>query len=213
MPSPIFNDDGYAIETKRLRLRWPRLADAPTIAALAGERAVAEMTASLPHPYPASEGERFVFGARKANALGEGLTLAIEARTERRVVIGVVSSRTAGAVGEAEIGLWLGLPFHGIGYGTETVQGLADVLFEEAGISALSAATRVINPAARRVLEKCGFRAEGSGLVLLPARGGVFPVDRYRLDVRTWASLKGWRAPLVLRGFDADVEADLRPGA
>ena len=29
-------------------------------------------------------------------------------------------------------------------------------------------------------------------MMAFPARGGVFPVDRFRLDRRTWASLKSW---------------------
>jgi RimJ/RimL family protein N-acetyltransferase len=50
----------------------------------------------------------------------------------------------------------------------------------------------VINPASRRVLERCGFTHRGSGLKAFPARGGVFPVDEFRLDRRTWESLKSW---------------------
>jgi hypothetical protein len=42
------------------------------------------------------------------------------------------------------------------------------------------------------VLEKCGFAFVGSGMMAFPARGGVFPVDRLRLDRRTWESLKAW---------------------
>jgi hypothetical protein len=42
------------------------------------------------------------------------------------------------------------------------------------------------------VLEKCGFAFVGSGMMAFPARGGVFPVDRLRLDRRMWESLKAW---------------------
>ena len=52
----------------------------------------------------------------------------------------------------------------------------------------------MINPASRRVLEKSGFRAEGSFLKSLPARGGLFPCEQYRLDRSTWAALKSWGA-------------------
>ena len=50
----------------------------------------------------------------------------------------------------------------------------------------------MINPASRRVLEKCGFAYQGSGLVELPARGGLYPADHFRLDRRAWESLKTW---------------------
>ena len=56
----------------------------------------------------------------------------------------------------------------------------------------LEASVRVINPASRRVLEKCGFAHQGSGLVELPARGGLYPAEHFRLDRRVWESLKTW---------------------
>ena len=73
----LTRDDVFRLETRRLWLRWPRMADANAILRLAGEKAVAEMTASIPHPYPSQAVEPFVFGARKGNALGEHLVLAI----------------------------------------------------------------------------------------------------------------------------------------
>ena len=48
----LTRDDVFRLETRRLWLRWPRHADVQAIVRLAGETAVAEMTASIPHPYP-----------------------------------------------------------------------------------------------------------------------------------------------------------------
>lgn len=190
-------DDAFVIETERLCLRWPRLADAATIEQLAGDKAVAEMTALIPHPYPAGAAEPFVFAARLANAGGDALTLAVTLRGKPRDIIGVVGIHRDERP-EPFIGLWLGAPYWGAGYATEAVRAMVDTLFEETDAAALTAGVRVVNPASRRVLEKCGFRHEGSGLVPFPARGGVFPVDYMRLDRRTWASLKGWRNPIFV---------------
>ena len=77
------------------------------------------------------------------------------------------------------IGYWLGTPHWGKGYATEAVQALIDTLFTLLEIPAIEADTRVINPASRRVLEKSGFRQEGSFLKSLPARGGLFPCEQY----------------------------------
>ena len=44
----ITHDDVYRIETPRLWLRWPQLADAPAIADFARHKQVAQMTASIP---------------------------------------------------------------------------------------------------------------------------------------------------------------------
>ena len=62
----LTRDDVFRLETRRLWLRWPRQADAQAIVRLAGEKAVAEMTARLPHPYPAEAADRFILEARRA---------------------------------------------------------------------------------------------------------------------------------------------------
>ena len=42
----LTRDDVFRLETRRLWLRWPRMADASAILRQAGEKAVAEMTAT-----------------------------------------------------------------------------------------------------------------------------------------------------------------------
>ena len=189
----LTRDDVFRLETRRLWLRWPRMADATAILRQAGEKSVAEMTASIPHPYPVDAVEPFIFGARKGNALGEHLVLAITPRSRPNELIGMVGAHSR-ATGVPFVGYWLGLPHWGKGYVTEAVQALTDTLFTLLDIKALEADARVINPASRRVLEKSGFRAEGSFLKSLPARGGLFPCEQYRLDRSTWAALKSWGA-------------------
>ncbi|CAH1668708.1 50S ribosomal protein acetyltransferase [Hyphomicrobiales bacterium] len=189
----LTRDDVFRLETRRLWLRWPRMADAAAILRLAGEKAVAEMTASIPHPYPSQAVEPFIFAMRKGNALGEHLVLAITPRSKPNELIGMIGAHKQ-ASGTPFIGYWLGTPHWGKGYATEAVQGLIDTLFSLVDVPAIDADTRVINPASRRVLEKSGFRAEGSFLKSLPARGGLFPCEQFRLDRSTWAALKSWSA-------------------
>ena len=56
------------------------------------------------------------------------------------------------------------------GHATEAARALIDAFFAYGDGSEITASVRVINPASRRVLEKCGFAYQGSGLVELPAR-------------------------------------------
>lgn len=186
----LTRDDVFRLETRRLWLRWPRLADAQAIARLAGDKAVADMTARIPHPYAPSDAERFVFSARRANASGEGLGLVITPRSKPNAVLGAVGIGGAGC--GPELGYWIGVPHWGQGFATEAARALIDAYFAYTEGEALEAGARVINPASRRVLERCGFIHQGSGLKAFPARGGVFPVDEFRLDRRTWESLKSW---------------------
>lgn len=187
----LTRDDVFRLETRRLWLRWPRVADASAILQLAGAKAVAEMTASIPHPYPSGAAEPFIFAMRKGNALGEHLVLAITPRDRPNQLIGMIGAHPQ-ASGRPFIGYWLGTPHWNKGYATEAVQALIDTLFSLVEIEAVEADSRVINPASRRVLEKSGFRQEGSFLKSLPARGGLFPCEQFRLDRSTWAALKSW---------------------
>ena len=186
----LTRDDVFRLETRRLWLRWPRQADAQAIVRLAGEKAVAEMTARLPHPYPPEAADRFILEARRANTEGQGLTAAITRKGNGP--IGMVGIAPSPEDGLPHLGYWLGAAHWGQGYATEAARAMIDAFFAYTDGRELNASARVVNPASRRVLEKCGFAFQGAGLMAFPARGGVFPVDRFRLDRRMWQSLKSW---------------------
>jgi RimJ/RimL family protein N-acetyltransferase len=189
----LTRDDVFRLETRRLWLRWPRQADAAAIIRLAGEKAVAEMTAVMPHPYGPSDAEAFILKSRTGNAKGTTLAMAITPRAKPGQLIGVVGIKDDGS-SVPVLGYWLGTPFWSQGFATEAARALIDAFFAYSEGRELAASARVINPASRRVLEKCGFTAVGSGLQAFPARGGVLPVDHFRLDRRKWESLKAWSA-------------------
>jgi RimJ/RimL family protein N-acetyltransferase len=188
----LTRDDVFRLETRRLWLRWPRLADVQAITCLAGEKAVAEMTARIPHPYMPDDAERFVFQARQSNANGDGLQLAITLKGKPNAAIGMVGIGPSPDDGRPTLGYWLGTPYWGQGIATEAARALIDAFFAYGDEPELTASARVINPASRRVLEKCGFAYGGSGLSELQARGGFYPADHFRLDRRAWESLKSW---------------------
>ncbi|MGO4389423.1 GNAT family N-acetyltransferase [Microvirga sp. 2YAF29] len=205
----LTRDDVFRLETRRLWLRWPRLADAQAIVRLAGEKAVADMTARIPHPYPPEQAERFIFQARRDNANGESLQLAITPKGKPNSLIGMVGIGSNPETGKPDLGYWLGTPSWGQGYATEAARALIDAFFAYGHESELTASPRVINPASRRVLEKCGFAYQGAGLMELPARGGLYPADHFRLDRRAWESLKTWsHMGLVPEPSCIEVELD-----
>jgi len=206
----LTRDDVLRLETRRLWLRWPRLADAQAIVRLAGEKAVAEMTARIPHPYKPEDAERFVFQARRTNADGRGLQLAIAPKGKPNGFMGMVAIGPSPDDGRPRLGYWLGSPHWGQGYATEAARALIDAFFAYGHEDELVASARVLNPMSRRVLEKCGFAHRGSGLLELPARGGFYPVDDFRLDRRAWGSLKAWgHEGLVRQPALADSPEDM----
>jgi RimJ/RimL family protein N-acetyltransferase len=202
MFTELTRDDVFRIETKRLWLRWPRHQDAAQLARLASDADVAEMTGTVPHPYPPGAAETFIFEARKGNATGRSLQLAITPRGRPDQLFGIIGSRLMPfGLG---MGYWLGKPHWGEGYATEAAQALIDAVFSYSDVKEIRASARVINPASRRVIEKCGLQFTGSDMADAPARGGRVAVDCFRLTRATWASLKSWRSP-VLDGREAGV--------
>jgi RimJ/RimL family protein N-acetyltransferase len=193
----LTRDDVFRLETARLWLRWPRSADAVSLSKLAGERDVAEMTASIPHPYTEQDAARWVFSARAGNALGSSLALVIARRGRPTEAIGSVGLHQT-RPGVALLGYWLGQPFQGRGFVTEAVEAMVETTFRLADVGEIHAQARVENEASRRVLEKCGFSSEGRAQIDLPARGGVVMCERFRLTREFWVA--GKACPLQSAG-------------
>ena len=184
------------LETGRLVLRVPRIEDMAWIAELADNRKVAEMTANIPHPYGMADAASFI---AKLPAAPQAATFAIFLRNDGRNPVGPpIPVGMCGFVQKdndaPEIGYWLGEPYWDRGIATEAVRALIDYAFGDLGLEALAAAARVVNPASRRVIEKCGFQWTGAGLTRVRALSASVPVDRFRLERRIWASLRAWGA-------------------
>jgi RimJ/RimL family protein N-acetyltransferase len=160
------------LKTARLVLRAPRFEDARQLTALACDARVAENTANIPSPYGIEDARRWI-----VEATFQSSAYAITAGGK---VIGACS--IDGSDGIPGLGYWIGVPFWGCGYATEAVRGLIARAFNDLGHKALTACARVSNPASRRVLEKCGFRWTGVGLLRIRAIGSSVPVDRFLLD-------------------------------
>lgn len=174
------------LETERLLLRRPTLADVKAITHLANDRRIAENTRRLPHPYSQDHAIDFVRGI--ANQQRETVFL-IENNHKPVGMVGIDWRDE----GRPELGYWLGVEYWGRGFATEAVRAAIDLAFEEFEIEVLKSGARVANPASRNVLEKCGFQWGGVELHRFEALGSSTPVDTFRLTRGVWASLKSWR--------------------
>ncbi|MCJ2133187.1 GNAT family N-acetyltransferase [Methylobacterium sp. J-026] len=182
----LTRDDVFRIETRRLWLRWPTAKDAPAIMALAGERAVAEMTAHIPHPLGREAVNDFLVKVRGANNAGTGLTLALTLRATPGRLIGLVG--IAGDAGAPHLGYWLGQPWWGNGLMSEAAGALVHAFFAYAGGTCLTAGALPANRASQRVIEKIGFRWTDRRSTPSPARGGARDLDWFALDGTEWAA-------------------------
>lgn len=188
----LMRDDVFRLESRRLWLRWPRASDADAVTQLAGDAEVAEMTANVPHPYPAGAAADFVLRARAANLSGGALTLVLALRRKPSETIGCISLKGLDR-GTAELGYWLGRQYWGHGLMSEAVHTLLGVAFQVTDLTSVTATVRSGNRRSAGVLEACGFRATGPGMVAAPARGGSMLSERYRLRRNDFSGAGGSR--------------------
>jgi len=186
IPTPTLREASPCVlETERLMLRRPTLADVIAIARLANDRRIAENTRRLPHPYSQDHAIEFVRATADDN---RGAVFLIE---NNFVPIGVVGVNWH-QPDAPELGYWLGVEYWGQGFGTEAARAMIDFTFEEFDIEQLVSGARVTNPSSRNILEKCGFQWSGVELHRFEALGSSTPVDRFRLSRSVWSSLKNW---------------------
>ena len=172
--------------TERLVLRPPHEDDIPELAQLANNRRVAEMLSRMPHPYSEADAAAFVRGSRSRDRSGCHYAVAL-AGSGAFIGCAGLDNREYGL----ELGYWIGESYWGRGYATEVAHALVDLAFRATNIDRLNVSCRVINDASRRVIHKCGFQYVGQGMMDSVVAGKV-PVERYRLDRRTWVSLRSW---------------------
>lgn len=198
---------GEQVETAELVLRRPEEGDVARVIALAGDEQVARTTAFVPHPMTEAGARDFLARDGAARAAG-GAVLAIERRARREEgAVGFIGVHPA-AGGGAEIGYWVGRPYWGRGIATEAVRAVSRLSFRRLGLASLVAETMECNPASARVLEKAGFRLDGTAIGARGRCAGV-PIRRYALSCDGWAA--AWAArPRVLVAAAALLDADGR---
>lgn len=158
------------IRTARLTLRCFREEDVERFAPLIGEWAVARWLPRVPHPYSLEDGRAWVALTARNRAERSWLDLLAVRNEDGQPVGGISVNLTDG-----EVGYWLGLPFQGIGYGTEMVRAIVPVAFA-LGLPRLWAHTAADNHRSRHVLEKAGFAS-------------LDPAHHYELTAARWRSL------------------------
>jgi len=147
------------LRTQRLLLRALRLADAPRIRRLAGDRAVASTTLRIPHPYEKGMAEQWIQAQRERCQKGREIRFAIVLRS-RNLLIGVIGLRVTASHARGELGYWIGKPYWRRGYATEAAAAVLRYGFDTLGLNRICAYHFRRNPASGRVLRKLGMTPE-----------------------------------------------------
>jgi RimJ/RimL family protein N-acetyltransferase len=148
------------LNTDRLILRPFTHGDGPQVQELAGDRAIAEMTANIPHPYEEGVAEEWIATHQKAFENKQSLTLAITRKNHDKI-IGAIGLEINTNHHYAELGYWIGKPYWNQGYCTEAAREVVSYGFEKLKLNRIQSRNMLKNPASARVMEKIGMRREG----------------------------------------------------
>jgi RimJ/RimL family protein N-acetyltransferase len=155
---------GGAIRTERLTLRPLRPEDADPIADMIGVWDVVRWLTMPPFPYRRSDAEWFIASGGPGH----------HAITRDDTFMGVMTLT-------ADLGYWLGRPFHGQGYATEAARALLTRHFATGG-GAVTSGHLLDNAASRRVLLKLGFRDTAIVTVFAKSHWAEVEVQRMVLE-------------------------------
>lgn len=149
------------LHTERLRLRPFADGDADALYALHTNRVVLRYWDSPPSADPARAG-RFIARCREMADDGSGVRLAIERASDGRFIGWCCLVEWNPDYRSATLGYCLEDAAWGRGYATEAARALLDWAFATLDLNRVQSETDTRNPASARVLEKLGFRREGT---------------------------------------------------
>ena len=165
-------DISPTIETRRLTLRAPGMADAPRLARLMNDFDIARMTSRVPHPYGLTDAEDFI-----------GLCQGADPRKGRNFLLDLEDEGVVGGLGfftppdgRLEVGYWIGRDWWGRGLATEALSGALAWAARDWRRRYVVAAHFADNPASGQVLVKAGFLYTGE-VKPLPSRARGEPAD------------------------------------
>jgi ribosomal-protein-alanine N-acetyltransferase len=149
------------LETERLILRPFGPEDAADVQRLAGDRAIAETTLNIPHPYEDGMAEEWISSHQEMFDEDKGLTLAVTGKDGGHLIGAISLMGISRRFSRAELGYWIGKPYWNKGFCTEAGRAVLRYGFEELGLNRIYASHLSRNPASGRVMAKLGMTHEG----------------------------------------------------
>jgi RimJ/RimL family protein N-acetyltransferase len=146
------------LQTERLRLRKPRLADAETIFREYASDAEVTRYVSWRAHQTIDETREYMRVCLAAWDVGKAFQWVIE-RKEDNQLMGMIAARVQAH--RWELGYVLARRYWGHGYMSESVKGLIDWAFKGADVFRVWAVCDVENLASARVMERAGMQREG----------------------------------------------------
>lgn len=183
------------IRTSRLLLRQFETGDAKDVQRLAGDRAVADTTLNIPHPYEDGMAESWILAHQRDYEAGKLVNFAVLLREEKALIGSIGLSKIHQDFGRAVLGYWIGTPYWNNGYCTEAARAVLNYGFTALRLNRIYASHLTRNPASGRVMQKIGMAHEG----------------RARQHVMKWGRFEDLEYYGILKSEHADSERIMEP--
>lgn len=171
------------LTTERLLLRPFTLADAADVQRLAGDWAVADTTANIPHPYGDGVAEAWISSHAEQFALGTAVVFAITLKSTGELAGAISLFSIRAAFDRGEMDYWVGVPYWNRGFCSEAAKAVIRYAFDDLGLNRVFAEHMTRNPGSGRVMQKAGMTYEGT------LRQHVKKWDRYE-DLAVYGILR-----------------------
>jgi ribosomal-protein-serine acetyltransferase len=161
--NPILLDFPDSFDTERLTIRAPRYADAPEIVTAVNE-SLNELRPWMPwakEPANVEAAEARLRAAMAKWITREDLLMHVYLKGTSSFVIGCGLHRIDWNTGRFEIGYWVRTQFAGLGYVSETVNGLTAFAFKQLKANRVEIRCDATNMRSAAVAKRCGFLLEG----------------------------------------------------
>ena len=183
------------IKTPRIHLRAMHPQDAPSMAHHAGPASITKyMSLAFAHPYTLAHAQTWI----ELNAKDKLDNFVLTLPEDPRETIGGIGAKPGGDAQShtGEVGYWISEEHAGKGLSTEVLAAYTEWVFTEGVMNDGRRLTRLFanvfsgNTASMRVLEKCGYRAEGVMKGHVEKHGVVYDTHVYGLTKGDWEEWK-----------------------
>ncbi len=148
------------VETERLWLRPFGLSDAPRLAQILSQKAIADNNLLFPYPYEGGFAERWIRRNKEKFQSGERIDFA-RALKESETLTGSVCLKLDWPHRHAELGIWIDREYHGKGIAREACEAVLAYGFEKLNLNKIFAVMFKRNVAVQRLMERLGMVYEG----------------------------------------------------
>ena len=149
------------LQTERLILRPFSTDDAATVQRLAGDRAIADKTLNIPHPYEDGMAEEWISTHKQKFESGENVNYAVILSSTEELIGAIGFVEISRRFDHAELGYWIGQPYWNNGYCTEAGLRMLKYGFENLNLHRIHAFHIKRNLASGKVMQKLGMVKEG----------------------------------------------------